>query len=128
MDDETVSEWTKSLYVVQTYDAGAGNVTTSPASEMKLVVNATPKLKEVAHDPVCKGPVNLTDNKYWNVSNGVKVEEATLDDGIWSYRCPMSRYQTLFVEVEDGTWEILRWETVTHPETPNEDLDVWKEQ
>ena len=60
--------------------------------------------------------------------NGVKVEEATLDDGIWSYRCPMSRYQTLFVEVEDGTWEILRWETVTHPETPNEDLDVWKEQ
>lgn len=60
--------------------------------------------------------------------NGVKVEEATLDDGIWSYCCPMSRYQTLFVEVEDGTWEILRWETVTHPETPNEDLDVWKEQ
>ena len=74
MDDKTVSEWTKSLYVVQTYDAGAGNVTTSPASEMKLVVNATPKLTEKAHVPVCKGPVNLTDNEYWNVSNGVKVE------------------------------------------------------
>ncbi|MBS7362681.1 MAG: T9SS type B sorting domain-containing protein, partial [Paludibacteraceae bacterium] len=74
MSDETVSEWTKSLYVVQTYDDGAGNVTTSPASEMKLVVNATPKLKEIAHAPVCKGPVNLTDNKYWNVSNGVTVE------------------------------------------------------
>ncbi len=73
MSDETVSEWTKSLYVVQTYNDGT-NVTTSPASEMKLVVNATPKLKEIAHEPVCKGPVNLTDNKYWNVSNGVKVE------------------------------------------------------
>ena len=73
MSDETVSEWSKSLYVVQTYNDGT-NVTTSPASEMKLVVNATPKLKEIAHEPVCKGPVNLTDNKYWNVSNGVKVE------------------------------------------------------
>lgn len=74
MDDVTVSEWTKSLYVVQSYDDGAGNVTTSPASEMKLIVNATPKLTEKAHIPVCKGPVNLTDNEYWNVSNGVKVE------------------------------------------------------
>ncbi|MBP5424536.1 MAG: hypothetical protein J6Y33_00480, partial [Prevotella sp.] len=74
MTDQTVSEWTKSLYVVQSYDDGAGNVTTSPASEMKLVVNATPKLSEIAHAPVCDGPVNLTDNKYWNVSNGVKVD------------------------------------------------------
>ncbi len=72
MSDETVSEWSKSLYVVQSYDDGA-NVTTSPASEMKLVVNATPKLQQLAHDPVCDGPVNLTDNKYWNVSNGVTV-------------------------------------------------------
>lgn len=60
--------------------------------------------------------------------NGVKVDGTTLEDGVWSYRCPMSRYQTLFVEVEDGTWEILRWETVTHPQTPNEDLNVWTGQ
>ncbi|MEE1082264.1 MAG: T9SS type B sorting domain-containing protein [Paludibacteraceae bacterium] len=73
MSDETASEWSKSLYVVQTFDDGI-NVTTSPASEMKIVVNATPKLQPLAHDPVCDGPVNLTDNKYWNVSNGVKVD------------------------------------------------------
>ena len=72
MSDETVSEWSKSLYVVQSYDDGT-NVTTSPASEMKITVNATPKLQPVAHDPVCDGPVNLTDNMYWNVSNGVTV-------------------------------------------------------
>lgn len=60
--------------------------------------------------------------------NGVKVDGTTLEDGVWSYRCPMSRYQTLFVEVEDGTWEILRWETVTHPQTPNENLNVWTGQ
>lgn len=57
--------------------------------------------------------------------NGVDVDGVTLEDGVYRYQCPMSRYQTLFVEVEEGTWEILRWETVTHPETPNEDLDVW---
>lgn len=74
MSDPTVSEWTKSLYVVQTYDDGNGNITTSPASEMKITINATPKLKEIAHKPICMGPVNLTGYGYWNVSNGVRVD------------------------------------------------------
>ncbi len=74
MTDQTVSEWEATIYVVQSYDDGAGNVTTSPASPMNITVNATPKLQEVAHEPVCEGPVNLTDNKYWNVRNGVKVD------------------------------------------------------
>jgi len=75
MSDETVPKWTKSLYAVQSYDDGNGNVTTSPATEMQITVNATPKLQPIVHDPVCdsEGPVNLTDNKYWNVSNGVSV-------------------------------------------------------
>ena len=79
MLDKTASEWSKSLYVVQSYDDGT-NVTTSPASEMKIIVNATPKLQPVAHDPVCDGPVNLTDNMYWNVSNGVKVDAKFYDE------------------------------------------------
>ncbi|MEE0084442.1 MAG: hypothetical protein UE068_09490, partial [Paludibacteraceae bacterium] len=77
MSDPKASEWERTIYVVQSYDDGAGNVTTSPASPMNITVNATPKLQEVAHDPVCvaeTGPVDLTDNMYWNVSNGVKVD------------------------------------------------------
>ena len=81
LSDPYVSEWTKSLYVVQTYDDGNGNITTSPASEMDIIVNATPKLKEIAHEPVCMGPVNLTDNKFWNVFNGVKVDAEYLYNG-----------------------------------------------
>ncbi|MEE1176259.1 MAG: hypothetical protein U0K71_04580 [Paludibacteraceae bacterium] len=81
LSDPYESEWTKSLYVVQTYDDGNGNITTSPASEMKIFINAIPKLKEIAHEPVCMGPVNLTDNKYWNVFNGVKVDAEYLYNG-----------------------------------------------
>ncbi|MDD5997820.1 MAG: hypothetical protein PUC42_13050 [Bacteroidales bacterium] len=81
LSDPYVSEWTKSFYVVQTYDDGNGNITTSPASEMKIFINAIPKLKEIAHEPVCMGPVNLTDNKYWNVFNGVKVDAEYLYNG-----------------------------------------------
>ena len=81
LSDPYDSEWTKSLYVVQTYDDGNGNITTSPASEMKIFINAIPKLKEIAHEPVCMGPVNLTDNKFWNVFNGVKVDAEYLYNG-----------------------------------------------
>ena len=81
LSDPYESEWRKSLYVVQTYDDGNGNITTSPASEMKIFINAIPKLKEIAHEPVCMGPVNLTDNKYWNVFNGVKVDAEYLYNG-----------------------------------------------
>ena len=81
LSDPYESEWRKSLYVVQTYDDGNGNITTSPASEMKIFINAIPKLKEIAHEPVCMGPVNLTDNKFWNVFNGVKVDVEYLYNG-----------------------------------------------
>ena len=81
LSDPYESEWRKSLYVVQTYDDGNGNITTSPASEMKIFINAIPKLKEIAHEPVCMGPVNLTDNKFWNVFNGVKVDAEYLYNG-----------------------------------------------
>ena len=81
LSDPYESEWRKSLYVVQTYDDGNGNITTSPASEMRITINATPKLKEIVHEPICMGPVNLTDNKYWNVFNGVKVDAEYLYNG-----------------------------------------------
>ncbi len=81
MSDPTVSEWTKSLYVVQTFDDGNGNITTSPASEMDITINATPKLNGIAHEPVCKGPVDLTDYKFWSVFNGVKVDAEYLYNG-----------------------------------------------
>ena len=51
--------------------------------------------------------------------NGLPVEGVTLKDGIYSYSCAVSAYQTLFVEVDGETWEILRWETVTNPERSN---------
>jgi hypothetical protein len=79
MSDETSSEWRKSLYVVQSYDDGT-IVTTSPASEMKITVNATPKLQPVAHDPVCEGPVNLINDMYWVVCNGVRVDAKFYDE------------------------------------------------
>ena len=55
-------------------------MTTSPASEMKIIVNATPKLREMAHDPVCDGPVNLTNGMYWVVCNGVTVDAKFYDE------------------------------------------------
>lgn len=57
--------------------------------------------------------------------NGLPVEGVTEKDGIYSYSCPVSESRTLFVEVEKDTWKILRWETVSHPEAPEENLPVW---
>ncbi|MCR5247288.1 MAG: hypothetical protein K6E14_05830 [Paludibacteraceae bacterium] len=79
MSEPYESEWEATIYVVQSYDDGAGNVTTSSASPMKITVNATPKLQEEAHEPVCKGPVDLT--RYWNLSNKVSVDEEYMYEG-----------------------------------------------
>ncbi len=79
MSEPYESEWEATIYVVQSYDDGAGNVTTSSASPMKITVNATPKLQEEAHEPVCKGPVDLT--RYWNLSNDVSVDEEYMYEG-----------------------------------------------
>lgn len=76
MTDMTVSEWTKSLYVVTSHDG-----TVSPASEMKIRVNATPKLMSIAQDPVCMGPVDLTNGKYWNSMNGENVNVQITHEG-----------------------------------------------
>ncbi len=32
---------------------------------------------------------------------------------IYSYNCPLSQTQTLMVEIEEGTWQVLRWQTVS---------------
>jgi len=79
MSEPYESEWEATIYVVQSYDDGAGTVTTSPASPMRITVNATPKLQEEAHEPVCKGPVDLT--RYWNLSNDVSVDEEYMYEG-----------------------------------------------
>ncbi len=79
MSEPYESEWEATIYVVQSYDDGAGTVTTSPASPMRITVNATPKLQEEAHEPVCKGPVDLT--RYWVLSNDVSVDEEYMYEG-----------------------------------------------
>lgn len=79
MSEPYETEWETTIYVVQSYDDGAGNVTTSSASPMRITVNATPKLQEEAHEPVCKGPVNLT--RYWVLSNNVIVDAEYMYEG-----------------------------------------------
>jgi len=58
--------------------------------------------------------------------NGVEVKGTTKKDGIWYYSCPISEHQTLFVEVDGESWEILRWEAVAHPDAPADTLPVWE--
>ena len=57
--------------------------------------------------------------------SGEQVPGVTASGERWSYECVISEYQTLFVEVNPETWEILRWQANAHPDTPNEDLPVW---
>lgn len=58
--------------------------------------------------------------------SGAEVKGTTNIDGIWHYSCPISEDQTLFVEVDGESWEILRWEAVAHPEAPADTLPVWE--
>ena len=46
----------------------------------------------------------------------------------YRYRVPVSQHQTLQVWLEqtDEGWEILSWQTVSHPEYGNETLPVWQ--
>ena len=60
--------------------------------------------------------------------SGESVPGVREEQGICFYSCPVSAVQTLYVEVEKDTWTILRWETVVHPEQPNEALPVWAGQ
>lgn len=47
------------------------------------------------------------------------------ENGSYAFLCPVSDYQTLFVELDKATFQVLRWQVVAHPETPNENLSVW---
>lgn len=47
---------------------------------------------------------------------------------IYSFSCPVSDHQRLMVELlrTEGTWEVLRWQTVAEPEPAADDaLTVW---
>ena len=45
----------------------------------------------------------------------------------YSYCCPVSRHQTLQVELEKGDagWEVLRWQILAQPEEEDRFLPVW---
>lgn len=62
---------------------------------------------------------------YARLRSGEIPAQVSREEGFYRYRCSLSRYQTLFVEVDADTLEILRWQVVAHPEAPNEDLSVW---
>ena len=62
---------------------------------------------------------------YAKLKNGEPMAGVTERNGIWSYEVPVSRYQTLFVEINTADAGVLRWQVVSHPEAPNENLAVW---
>lgn len=48
------------------------------------------------------------------------------ENGVYGYSVPVSRHQTLFVEIQKTTSAVVRWQVVAHPEVPNEKLPVWE--
>ena len=59
---------------------------------------------------------------------GKVPDGVTEDRGLYSYSCPISDTQALFVTVRvtGAEYTILRWQAAsTAPWTPNEDLNVW---
>lgn len=65
---------------------------------------------------------------YAQIRSGEIPADVREEDGICSFQIPVSQYQTLFVEIHKETQEVIRWQTVSHPEEPNENLSVWKGQ
>lgn len=59
------------------------------------------------------------------LKNGEIPEAVTEERGIWCYGVPVSRYQTLSVEIDAATGSVLRWQMISHPEAPNDNLAVW---
>lgn len=59
--------------------------------------------------------------------NGQTLPNVTESEGIYAYSCPISEYQTLFVELrrENDRWSVLRWQAVAHPEELHETMPVW---
>lgn len=58
---------------------------------------------------------------------GEMPAEVSVADGIYSYYCPISENQQLFVELclENGRWEILRWQAVAQSPELSETMPVW---
>ncbi len=75
MKDNQATEWTKSLYVVQ-----SDGIITSPASKLKITINATPKLVANIYEPACYN-IDLTSNKYWAVTNVIMVDVYYMHNG-----------------------------------------------
>ena len=65
---------------------------------------------------------------YAQIRAGEIPAEVTEEDGMYFYQIPVSQYQTLFVEIEQDTQKVIRWQTVSQSEAPNENLSVWKGQ
>lgn len=60
--------------------------------------------------------------------NGETVEGVTRNENTYSYRCYISENQYLAVELKaaDGTWQVLRWQSIASPEPIKEStLPVW---
>jgi len=58
---------------------------------------------------------------------GENPSQARLENGIYSYRCPISENQYLAVELEhreDG-WVVHRWQAVAEQQTGDDTLQVW---
>ena len=62
---------------------------------------------------------------YARLRSGEDVPGVTETGGRWCCSFPITQYQTLFVEIDPVTLEVLRWQTISHPEAPNENLPVW---
>ena len=60
--------------------------------------------------------------------SGEKVDGVSEMNGIYEYEIPISRRQTLTVQLsrEGEHWDVLLWQAVTVEEEPDDTLDVWK--
>ncbi len=59
---------------------------------------------------------------------GEMPEGVQLQDGVYSYSCPISQSQSLFVSLrqQDGQWQVLRWQAETTAQWTEDDrLSVW---
>ena len=61
--------------------------------------------------------------------SGEIPREVTEEDGVFSFRCAVSSTQALEVEVEEESYKILRWQTVSTVDwQTDEKLPVWDGQ
>ena len=65
---------------------------------------------------------------YARLQLGEPVTGVEMQGDVYSYAIPISRNQTLEVELQkrDGEFLVLRWQEVAHPEEKEETLPVWQ--